>query len=54
MNMKKIRLFLLAIKRLRTTFNRYVVFRMVLTHILKHKELPQAKITNTEMEITYL
>ena len=52
--MKKIRLFLLAIKRLRTMFSRYVVFKIVLTHILKHKELPQAKITNAEMEVTYL
>jgi len=48
--MKKIKLFLLAITRLRTTFSRYVVFRLVLDYILKHKELPQAKITNKEME----
>ena len=41
--MEKIRLFLLAIKRLRTTFSRYVVFRLVLAHILKHRELPKAK-----------
>ena len=41
--MKKIKLFLLAIKRLRTTFSRYVVFRLVLNYILEHKELPQAK-----------
>jgi len=52
--MKKIKLFLIAIKRLRNTFSRYVVFRLVLDYILKYKELPQAKITNTEMEEKYL
>ena len=54
LTMKKIKLFLIAIKRLRTTFSRYVVFRIVLNYIFKYRELPQAKITNPEMEEKYL
>jgi hypothetical protein len=41
--MKKVKLFLLAIKSLRTTFSRYVVFKLVLSYIKEHKALPQAK-----------
>jgi len=52
--MKKIKLFLLAIKRLKNTFDNYTILKLVLNHILKYKKLPLAKITNPQMEEKYL
>tara|TARA_Y100000004_G_scaffold151705_1_gene174527 strand:- start:239 stop:406 length:168 start_codon:yes stop_codon:yes gene_type:complete len=53
--MKKIKLFLLAIKILKKSkvFNNYSIYRLMLDYILKYKKLPQAKITNPEMEETF-
>ena len=53
--MKKIKLFLLAIKILKKSkvFNNYSIYRLMLDYILKYKKLLQAKITNPEMEETF-
>lgn len=51
--MKEIKLFLIAVKRLKTVFDNYTIFKIVLNYILKNGKLPQAKITNPEMEEKY-